>query len=167
MKKWIFFYILLIFTNNLHAQKLVLVRGYITSTEDYCNGARPSDEMLQDVATEKPYANKTIYVKVGTLNKSSNKLFKKVKTNADGRFEIWLKPGVSYYFVEEWKGKLFVAPRNTKEIKWDITCLRKRYATPDYVIKVTTNNNPEIQINYHKQCAFNPYCGNFSGPLPP
>lgn len=149
------------------AQKSVLIKGYISSTEDYCNGAAPSPEILDELAKEKPEAGKIIYVKIGTTNKSTNTLVKKLKTNADGRFELYLKPGISYYFVEEWKAKVFKVPQNTQEITWDIQCLRKRYACPDFVLKVKATNNPEVHINYHKPCNFKPYCGSFSGPLPP
>jgi hypothetical protein len=167
MKKLFFFSFLFFFVIALKAQSLVLVKGYVTSTEDYCDGARPSEELLEDLAKERPLANKILYVKVGVQNKHSNRLVKKIKTNANGRFEIWLKPGLSYYFVEEWKAKAFTVPKNSKEISWDTSCLRKRYASPDYVLKPSKSNNVLVRINYHKPCYFNPYCGSFSGPLPP
>lgn len=149
------------------AQKTVVIKGYISHTEDYCNGAAPTPEMLAELATEKPDPAKIIYVKIGTSNKSTNKLVKKIKTDANGRFELYLKSGLTYYFVEEWKAKVFKAPKNIHEITWDIQCLRKRYASPDFVLKVKASNNPEVHINYHKTCDFRPYCGSFSGPLPP
>lgn len=145
----------------------MLIKGSISSTEDYCNGAAPTPEILEELATEKPEIGKIIYVKVGTSNKSTNKLVKKLKTDANGRFELYLNSGVTYYFVEEWKAKVFKAPKNTQEITWDIQCLRKRYASPDFVLRVKASNNPEVHINYHKPCNFKPYCGSFSGPLPP
>jgi hypothetical protein len=149
------------------AQKSVIIRGYITHTEDYCNGAAPTPEMEAALATEKPESGKIIYVKIGTTNKYTNTLVKKIKTNANGRFELSLKPGITYYFVEEWKANVFKAPKNTAELTWDIACLRKRYANPDFVLKTKGSNNPEVHINYHKPCDFRPYCGDFSGPLPP
>ena len=159
----------LIFSTSFcaQAQKSVLIKGYVTHTEDYCNGAAPTPEILEELAAEKPASGKIIYVKIGSINKSTTKLVKKIKTDASGRFELYLKPGLTYYFVEEWKAKVFKAPQNTNEITWDIQCLRKRYACPDFVLKVKASNNSEVHINYHKVCDFRPYCGSFSGPLPP
>ena len=36
------------------AQKSVIIKGYITHTEDYCNGAAPTPEIEAALATEKP-----------------------------------------------------------------------------------------------------------------
>lgn len=168
MSRFAVIIILLTFFNiPSNAQSKVCIKGYVTSTEDYCGGARPSDEMLQDLSTPKPFANKVIYVKMGTVNKNSNKTVKKLTTDANGRFSVMLSPGNTYYFIEEWKAKVFVTPKNTRELVWDIPCLRKRYASPDFVIKLKKGANPEVQINYHQNCSHNPYCGQFSGPLPP
>lgn len=160
-------FLLLMSSLTINAQSKVSVKAYITSTEDYCGGARPSDEMLHELSTEKPLADKVVYIKMGTVNKSTNKTVKKVKTDANGRFEALLTPGVTYYFVEEWKAKVFVSPKNSREVVWDIACLRKRYATPDFILKVKSGKNPEVHINYHQNCSYKPYCGDYSGPLPP
>jgi hypothetical protein len=161
------FLFLSIFSLASSAQRKVSVKAYITATEDYCGGARPSDEMLRDMSTEKPLSDKVLYIKIGTVNKSTNKTVKKVKTDVNGRFEVMLSPGVTYYFIEEWKSKVFIAPKNTHEITWDISCLRKKYATPDFILKVKPVNNQEVHINYHQNCSYRPYCGQYSGPLPP
>jgi hypothetical protein len=165
-KKTFLVQLALLFSIATTAQQKVLVKGYITSTEDYCNGARPSEEMLQDLATEKPIANKIIYLKTSLKNPKCTSGFTKVKTDEHGRFEVLLKSGTEYYFVEEWKAKAFVAPKNTRELTWDLKCLRERYNTADFVLKVSNSNN-QVHINYHKPCNFKPYCGSFSGPLPP
>lgn len=166
-RQTLIFILLTFFNIPSNAQSKVCIRGYVTSTEDYCGGARPSDELLQDLGTPKPFANKVIYVKMGTVNKSSNKTIKKLKTDAKGGFSVMLNAGTTYYFVEEWKAKVFVTPKYSPEVVWDIQCLRKRYASPDYVLKVKNGKNPEVQINYHQNCSHNPYCGQYSGPLPP
>lgn len=150
-----------------NAQSKVRITAYITTTEDYCGGARPSDEMLRELSTERPLADKVIYIKAGTVNKSTNKTVRKVKTDINGRFEVMLSPGTTYYFIEEWKSKVFITPKNTHELVWDIACLRKRYMTPDFILKVKSGKNPEVHINYHQNCSYRPYCGQYSGPLPP
>jgi hypothetical protein len=67
------------------------VKVYITSTESYCGGARPSDEILQDVQTPKPYAFKTFYIRKGAQNSKGKAI--KVVTDSAGCFSIKLKPG--------------------------------------------------------------------------
>jgi hypothetical protein len=156
----------LLTTVVVNAQQKILVKGYITSTEDYCNGARPTDEMLQDLAQEKPLANKIIFIKTIPKNPKTKPIFKKIKTDPNGRFEVLLLNGTQYHFLEEWKAKNFIAPKNTQDVTWDIDCLRARYNTPDLVLNVDKTHN-RVFINYHKPCYFNPYCGQYSGPIAP
>jgi len=148
------------------AQSSVLVKGSVTSTQDYCGGAAPSPEILKELASEKPLANKVIYIRIYSKNKKALN-FKQVKTNAEGKFELKLQVGQTYYFVEEWKAKPFRLPENTQNTTWDIACLKKRHSTPDYILKVSRSAMPEIHINYHIPCFYAPYCGTYSGPMPP
>lgn len=146
---------------------LVKIQGIITQTSDYCGGARPSDEMLEQLAKPKPMIGKEIFIKIGPKNKAENSIYKKVITDSVGHFEIMLPTGAVYSFIEDWKSKPFITPKNTEYIKWDVACLYERYLTADYVLNVKSANNSMININFHKPCFFRPYCGSYSGPLPP
>lgn len=147
-------------------QQKVLVSGYITSTEDYCDGARPSEALLQELANEKPLPNKVIYIKTNLKNPRCKSGFKKIITDANGRFAIKLNAGTTYYFIEEWKAKALKLPKNTDQIIWDAACIKERYYSPDYTLEASSTNQ-HVFINYHKPCDTNPFCGNYSGPIKP
>jgi hypothetical protein len=165
--------ILFIF-GTAHAQKYskaktsyCIVKGTITTTSSYCGGARPSEEMIEELQKPKPANRKTIYIKYGSKNSSSTKVIRKIVTNELGQFEVKLKKGFVYQFVDDWKSKPFKVPKNTEFVIWDIACFKKRYATPDFVLDLKKNKTGFVEVNYHQPCFYNPYCGNYSGPLPP
>ena len=145
----------------------VTVNGRIYQTESYCGGAKPSDEQLQILNTPRPLGAKTLYIKIGRRNANGTPIYRKVVTDEQGRFQVKLKAGTTYCFVEDWKGQPFQAPQNTEFVTWDLACLKDRYATPDFVLAVKKGKNHIVKITYHKPCFYRPYCGQYSGPLPP
>jgi hypothetical protein len=151
--------------------KWVLVHGMVTQTADYCGGAMPSDEMLEQLKSPKPLADKELFIQIGVRNKPSRKgqntFYKKVMTDKNGAFTVKLKSGLTYCFIEDWKAKPFKVPNNTPFVVWDAACLYEKYSNADYVLKLNQKSNQPIQINFHKPCFFSPYCGTYSGPLPP
>ncbi|QLH45182.1 MAG: hypothetical protein HWD58_05985 [Bacteroidota bacterium] len=84
-------------------------------------------------------------------------MYRKVVTDEEGRFQIKLKAGTTYCFVEDWKGEPFQAPQNTEFVSWDIACLKDRYSTPDFILAVKKSKNPVVKITYHKPCFYRPY----------
>ncbi len=157
----------LVFAQKKGGAKLVLIQGQITQTADYCGGAQPSEEMLEAMAKPRPLANKEIIIKIGPKNKAGSPVFKKIVADNEGKFSIYLKMNVVYCFIEDWKAKPFKVPMNTEYVKWDAACLYERYLTADYVLKVQNKGNAPVKINFHTPCFFHPYCGTYSGPLPP
>jgi len=176
MKKQIFLLLLVCFSTLVFAKKrtkskMVLIQGVITQTSDYCGGAAPSEEMLENLKKPVPLAEKDIYIRIGPKNKpgrgGQNPIYKKVTTDENGKFSVMLKSDVTYSFIEDWKSKPFKVPANTKYVVWDAACLYERYINADYVLKVSKHSNGAVKINYHKPCFYRPYCGTYSGPLPP
>ena len=151
----------------LKAQTSVWLKGYVTTTQNYCGGAAPSPELLADLATPKPLAHKVLYIKLGAQNNSKSVVLKKVISDDSGRFVVQLRVGQTYCFIEDWKAQPFVLPQNTETVVWDIHCLRQRYAQADYVIRVKKKDNSTLAINYVIPCFYAPYCGTYTGPLPP
>ncbi len=148
-------------------RKNVTIKGHITRTSDYCGGAMPTEEMLAQLKSPRPDEGRIIYVRIGSVNKATATIIKKVVTDANGDFTVVLKSGVVYSFVEEWKGKPLKIPEDTEYTKWDARCFRERYAKSDFVLKVKPSKNALVTINYHTPCFYRPYCGDYSGPLPP
>ncbi len=147
--------------------KNITVKGHITQTLDYCGGAMPSPEVLSLLKTPQAFAQKVIYIKIGSSNKESATVVKKLMTDEQGNFSVVLTSGMVYSFVEEWKGGPLQIPKDTEYTKWDPACFRERYSKADFVLKVKNTGNPVVNINYHKPCFYRPYCGEYSGPLPP
>jgi hypothetical protein len=171
-----FLFLLLILSTSLFAakkskSKMVVIEGFVTQTSDYCGGAAPSEEMLENLRKPVPLAEKVLYIRIGAKNKPTrsgqNPIYKKVVTDANGKFSVKLKSNVTYCFIEGWKAKPFKVPANTAYIVWDAACLYEKYVNADLVIKVSKSKNEVVKINYHQPCFFRPYCGTYSGPLPP
>lgn len=155
----------------LHAQRnrktgTITVKGKVTTTADYCGGAAPSEDMLEELRKPKPAAKKLILVKYGCVNDEKIRVVKRIITDEKGEFQVVLKKGFDYQFVEEWKAMPFKVPDNTEWTTWDAACLKKRYQTPDFVLR-KKQRNQVVSINYHQPCFYRPYCGTYSGPLPP
>lgn len=147
--------------------KYIKLKGKVTSTQSFCGGAQPSQEMLQKLETPKPTAAKTMYLKIGSRNTEKTPVYKKMVTDENGEFEVTVKKGNVYLLVEEWKSIPFALPPTREFVTWDEVCFRKSYETPDFIIDTKKKIIPVITINYHKPCFYNPYCGKYSGPLPP
>jgi hypothetical protein len=151
--------------------KMVTIQGVVTQTRDYCGGAAPGPDQLENLSRPVPLPEKELYIRIGTRNKPSRSgqspIYKKVITNAKGEFSVSLKSNTTYCFIEGWKAKPFKVPANTQFTVWDAACLYEKYIIADYVIKVKPGSNEVVKINFHQRCFFNPYCGTYSGPLPP
>ncbi len=139
----------------------------VTQTSDYCGGAAPSEEILQEMKKPSPCLQKMIYLKSGTKNSSSLPILDSAKTDEWGRVKFKINKRLNYCIVESWKAWPFKKPDPTEFIQWDYVCLQQAYEKPDYLIKSGTLLKNTIQLNYHKSCFYNPFCGNYSGPLPP
>ncbi len=150
---------------------MVTIEGYVTQTADYCGGAAPSPEMLNKLGTPSPLSEKELFIRQSARNKPDRSgpapIVAKVVTDAEGKFSIRLKSNTTYCFIEGWKTKPFKVPANTQFTKWDAACLYEKYCLADYVIRVKKTGNEPVNINFHQPCFYRPYCGTYSGPLPP
>ena len=60
----------------------------VTSTQSYCGGARPTDEMMQELNTPKPLPEKKLYIRKGKENSLKEPIIKEVVTNAAGKIDL-------------------------------------------------------------------------------
>jgi nitrite reductase/ring-hydroxylating ferredoxin subunit len=146
------------------AQKAAMYKVVITCTQtsDYCGGAQPQDEMLEELRLPKPLPNATYYLVRGS--KRSSKVYKKVTSNDLGEVQLNLPAG-SYTLLSAEQIKAFVPRQNDKYTTWDNACLKQRYNKPLLVLRVRSAET--VSVNVHNNCFYNPYCGQYSGPLPP
>jgi hypothetical protein len=137
--------IILSFNSNQSEKKVkkYSVSGVITGTSSYCGGARPTDEMLADIATPKPIPNKKIYIKKGEINLFKSKVLLTLITDTVGNFKAKLPPG-KYLIVDEDKKDLTYYNRLLKEHKEetksfdavDSICLKEWFLKPDFIFEV-------------------------------
>lgn len=138
------------------------VRIKCTQTSDYCGGARPSEEMLEELQQPKPIVSDTFYIVKGKTN--TFKIFKKVVTDKNGFIRLKLPKG-TYSIYTKAQMQPFKAKQNTDIQTWDNECLRKMHKTPLAIFNAA--NKKVVSFNLHQKCFYNLDCGTYSGPLPP
>jgi len=154
------------------SSKAQWVKVYITSTESYCGGARPSDEMLQEIQTPKPYAFKTFYLRKGAQN-SKGKVIK-VVTDSAGCFSIKLKPGkYCLLYPTQLKEPDYSKYKSTENQEYlGKACLRAWWLKGWQIISVKDTADRAISksFNIHFPCFINEIdnpCMQYVGPYPP
>jgi hypothetical protein len=161
-----FFLLFFIFANTSLAQKRKPYNCTIkvTSTKDYCGGARPSEELLENLRQPKPLPATTFYVIAGLQNKKDVKVIKKVITDSNGKFRLKLRKA-TYSIISEEQMQPFQTNPSIAYYTWDLSCLRKKWQEPLLKLQIGTTKN--ATINIHSNCFFNLPCGTFTGALPP
>jgi hypothetical protein len=150
--------------------KKIPVSGTVTSTMNYCGGARPTDEILAQVATPRPIPNKKIYIKKGDVNSFNNKTILVLTTDAKGNFHARLSPG-KYLVVDSTRNDMTYYNMLLKTYQnqtehyeaIDTLCLKEWYMKPSCVFEVTNAEVKDISVNFHKTCDDIP-CSMFRGP---
>ncbi len=104
-------------------EKITLV---FTFKSQYCNGARPTPEMLLEAEKSKAYANKTIVIVSDKFKVDSG------KTDAKGQLKIKIKKG-QYKVYEAWKFYK-LGPGGADVSKFDKECLKMEWERQLYVI---------------------------------
>jgi hypothetical protein len=145
---------------TVQAQK-IKVTIQCTLTADYCGGAAPTDEMLENLAKPKPLAQQEFYIVKGTKN--TNKVYQKIVTDDDGKIKLNLPKGVYSVFSAE-QLKKFVPKQNTENYVWDNACLLRLHQQP--LLKFDTRKKTKHTFNMHKKCFYSQDCGTYSGPMP-
>ena len=70
-----------------------IVKGVVNQTNSYCGGARPPDDLLEELAKPKPLTNYKLYIKKNTPSIIDAIIMDSVITDKNGRFNIRLKKG--------------------------------------------------------------------------
>ncbi len=137
----------------------------ITYTQSYCGGVEPTQEMLNEANTPKPYSNYTLFFK----NKKGK--IDSATTNDKGLIFIKLKKG-NYQMFEGWKLKNS-SPNNDPIKNFDVECLKNYWGKPISQFKIckrkiiATKDNPNPQkIQFNLLCDYAQPCIN-SKFLPP
>ena len=155
-------------THKTFAQKNTYqVQLHLTQTSDYCGGAKPPEEILQQLNTPKPFPNKQVVIKEGFKNKNGEligKITKVATSDSLGNIVVALRKGRTYFIID---GDKKIMPVNTAQSHYDSLCWKKHSNTPDYVLSLKSKPITVKAINFKKYCPWKMPCVNYTGPLPP
>lgn len=148
----------------------VTVKGKLTQTSTYCGGARPTEEMLSEYSTPKPYANKVFYVRKGKVNSTKAEVITSFTTDANGEFSFQITPG-TYSIIQEKQLKKLNSKdlKSDNYVKVDAKCMKAWWTKPFYLLEVKTENVTIPDWNIHHKCFVSGDipCMNYEGPMPP
>jgi len=149
--------------------KSYLIHGLVEQTSSYCGGARPSQEMLDRLATPISYPNKKFYIRQGKINHTEAKIVKSFTTDSTGKFSIRLKPGTYSIIVEEQLYSIDTIKYENENQEVDRQCLEEWWAKPYHLLIVKNKNITDLKFIFHHRCFVKSHipCITYKGPLPP
>jgi hypothetical protein len=151
------------------------VKIQFTQTESYCGGARPSEEMLENLAIPKAALGKPFFIKSGNQNDPDNTEFVFVgESNGEGFAEFKLSKGEYCLVFDEKKDRNYVNDLQARYSKstehysaLDQSCIETWLTQPDLFIEVK-DSALLLGVNIHKVCSWQTIpCVDYRGPLPP
>ena len=151
--------------------KPLMVSGKIETSESYCGGAAPPEELLQELQRKKPNSGYKLYIKEGKVNDLKAPIIDSVLTNKDGEFMFNLLPGEYVLLSSNHLNRaVFTRFQDDKYIRInDMDCLETWWQNG--MAKLKLDNQPTDTIYFHlkKEC-FLPLgipCLAYNGPVPP
>ena len=179
MKIYLFF--ILLIPNLFFSQKRInksshfsIVKGVVNQTSSYCGGARPPDDLLEELAKPKPLTNYKLYIKKNTPSIIDAIIMDSVITDKNGRFNIRLKKG-NYVFIDSnYKDRnqfnqlvKFILDDQENYSQLDSNCLLNRFNLPLISFKINQRTHHLKPIIIHRNCDYNKIpCVNYKGALP-
>lgn len=175
----LFILVVLMFSISCHSSKkgienkskennFVTITGKVDQIFNYCGGARPTKELLENFAKPRPFPDKTFYIKEGTTNTEKAKVITSFTTKADGSFSFQLPKGIYSIIVAEQLHPISAKDLENKNQKVDEQCLQKWWKTPYSVLEVKDLNNSPLYFLFEHQCRIKQDipCITYIGPLP-
>jgi hypothetical protein len=136
-----------------------IVKGVVNQTSSYCGGARPPDDLLEELAKPKPLTNYKLYIKKNTPSIIDAIIMDSIITDQNGRFTLKMPKG-NYIFVDS-------IYKDREHYNLDTNCLLNRFNTPLLDFKITRKNQLLKPIRIHRNCDYNKIpCVNYKGALP-
>ena len=181
IRNLIFILVYLFFAFNLQAQKkkpiLMTVELSITKTIQYCGGAAPPNDLIEEMRTPKPFENKVIYVRKNS-NDIATPILYTITTDANGKAKLNLPTG-KYSFVDGSKkdrilyDSLLLKHREATDNAGPIDpkCLMDYMMQSDFEIlipKLKKKATKKLNYNYFIGCNWSGVpCAEFRGQYPP
>lgn len=152
----------------------VNVEGKLTFTESYCQGMRPTEEILAEKKRQKPLVGKKLYIRKGKYNDITTPIIAEVITDSAGIFKLNLPKGEYCLVNENKKDNSFymtIIKKHSKKTDFygevNKECLDEWLKTPDVIFEVGTTKT-SFSYNFHMPCEWaRTPCTTYTGPLPP
>jgi hypothetical protein len=136
-------------------KQLFVVSGSITYSSDYCGGANPGQEVLDEHAKPKPFRGKILYIIKGDHNPGGVKKIAIIHTDSIGRFMLRLPKG-NYCIVQEPQLKplkqLDLMMKNKLYKVTDADCLKNWWHTCFKQFNIAKSDITNMDIHFHVKC---------------
>jgi hypothetical protein len=154
--------------------KLFTITGSVTSSNSYCGGARPTDEMLAQITAERPLPNVTYYIKEGILNDITKNVLMEIKTDNEGKLNFKLPPG-DYVIIDAvrrdsvyYHSILKTYSKETESYSAaDTACMNQWLNGFLFQFTVKDSDLSNVSWNIHRSCWVDAPCVHYRGPYPP
>lgn len=148
-----------------------LVRGQVMVVGQYCGGAAPSEEMMEEFRTPRPLADYPVMIHYGSDHRGTHNGRWLLQTDAQGYWEVKLSAG-DYCLVagEKTKSNPKVPQRQEGYLEVDARCYAEWLETCDQTFHVGFEEMKEdILLTLYAKCFIPGYdpCSQYTGPLPP
>ncbi len=142
----VYFFAILVFHACLPtASTSFLVKGTIEYNSNYCGGAAPPQELLDELAIYRNAVNEKYYIRKGNTNTPFTPVFSSFTTDSSGNYSVYLPIG-NYAVISQEKYNM-----EQGEIS-DSSCTY--LLTPDFTITVTNASNQIHNKKYTKTCSY-------------
>ncbi len=154
--------------------RLFNVTIYVTRTDSYCGGARPTDEILNAITSPKPLADKEIFIRPGSVNNTEDKILGQGVSDKNGIVVLNLPKG-NYHLVFSNKSDRSFSEELLKTYEEksqnysaiNKACLEEWLKQPELLFEVKAKD-AVFTVNWNQPCPWHAVpCVNYTGPLPP
>lgn len=147
------FLLLFCFTISMLQAQKKKVGLVFTYRQQYCGGARPSEEIQNESERDVPYANQHIIFvsqKKGRIDSA--------RTDSEGHLKIRLRKGV-YHLYELWRFNLYT-PENLPIDVFEKECLKSEWMKPFAKFTLEKKKKYKLTVIHPiiKYCAWNVPC---------
>lgn len=145
------------------------ISGKVTQSSQYCGGAEPDPEILQQMNAKQKYAGKKFYIRKDTLNSSKKPIELSFTSDANGNFSFQLPPGTYMILLEEQIKEPDVKKYNSPSQNVNEKCLTDWWKKPYYVLVIGDKDITGLDFHFYHRCFINTDipCLSYIGPMPP
>lgn len=145
------------------------VEGVVTRNYPYCGGARPSEEIMAEANSPKPFAGKMLHLIRGDFHAKDREVMASFETDSAGKFSFDLIAGSYVVLTDEQFNKTPLKEFTSELIKGDEVCYNEWLDKPVLSFTVSDRDIKDLKIHFQYRCFVNTYipCMHYDGPLPP